>query len=870
MKRQRLIAVYMFGAIGVLLILAIALGSGTGGSGRPQVTTYPAVIPETTKTLTEDTTRFLSTVSKNNDTFIFNQSTPELEELSVGDVFAIGVTDLTPLGMLRKVNRVETQNGQVIISAVDATLTEAIQSGTIHIEQTLTPSDVLSFTSSSPDKLSRPADLAGEFYLKFDDFVIYDDDGDYQSLGDQIAISGETTFSPTFNFDLSIQNFDIQQLSTSIEYTSTTKFTVNGNVFRLDLDKEFPIQRYKMKPIVVTIGTLPVIITPVLTINTNLNGELSAGIESSITRYETFNAGIDYRGGHWDRFSDHTERFEFEEPRFSAAADFRVSIGPELSAFIYIWEGPYINAMGYLEVEADPFATPAWKLYAGLGVKVGMNMEWLKREDFEVEAIGYRFLLAQAGVTTPVANITEATEELIQFASLNTSTIMVFDSSGSMDDFDPSGVTKLQAAINASSNILDIIETQNQSLVSGVNQIGVVQFGETATISSSLTEDLETTRNAIQSLYSYGATAMADGLAAALETLDEAPSGSSSSIILLSDGLPNIGLGGDSFLIYLDPAAINQQVLDLASEAGDKGVCIYTIGFGYAGTLDSMDEDFLRQISENAKCGDYYTADNAIELANTYVTLRHTSTGGQISLEQDGNIQQGQTVELGTAQVAQNQTQFLYTVNWGGSRVEPIVHDPQGTLVDANYPGATISVAETVSTLIVDSPMPGEWQMAIYGAETGPSGTPYHAVLSTFQGSGQPQVTGNGSLLGIVIMILAVVGIGVYAVTRSTSRTAVLLIYGSSGQGRSVRLTQPRTLIGRGRTADIHIGDAKASRLHAEIIRRQTVWYVRDLNSGNGTWVNGRRIRSSQLQSGDGIRIGYTKMIFKKMTRKID
>ncbi|HWQ31655.1 MAG TPA: FHA domain-containing protein [Blastocatellia bacterium] len=64
-----------------------------------------------------------------------------------------------------------------------------------------------------------------------------------------------------------------------------------------------------------------------------------------------------------------------------------------------------------------------------------------------------------------------------------------------------------------------------------------------------------------------------------------------------------------------------------------------------------------------------------------------------------------------------------------------------------------------------------------------------------------------------------------------------------------------------GRRADCHVPlDAdNVSRTHATISRREDDYFVTDLGSSNGTYLNDQRIESAQLKDGDRIRIGnYT------------
>lgn len=64
-----------------------------------------------------------------------------------------------------------------------------------------------------------------------------------------------------------------------------------------------------------------------------------------------------------------------------------------------------------------------------------------------------------------------------------------------------------------------------------------------------------------------------------------------------------------------------------------------------------------------------------------------------------------------------------------------------------------------------------------------------------------------------------------------------------------------------GREGTLMIGDEFASASHARFRSAHGRWYVEDLGSTNGTWLNGRRIHAVQLlKKGDKIRIGHTVM----------
>ena len=76
-------------------------------------------------------------------------------------------------------------------------------------------------------------------------------------------------------------------------------------------------------------------------------------------------------------------------------------------------------------------------------------------------------------------------------------------------------------------------------------------------------------------------------------------------------------------------------------------------------------------------------------------------------------------------------------------------------------------------------------------------------------------------------------------------------------------LDGPRSTIGRSRDADCVLRDPNVSRHHAELRRSpQGDWTIADLGSTNGVKVNGRRVGSTRLKSGDEVTLGTTTFLF--------
>ena len=65
--------------------------------------------------------------------------------------------------------------------------------------------------------------------------------------------------------------------------------------------------------------------------------------------------------------------------------------------------------------------------------------------------------------------------------------------------------------------------------------------------------------------------------------------------------------------------------------------------------------------------------------------------------------------------------------------------------------------------------------------------------------------------------------------------------------------------IGRSKDADVQIDDRYASSLHARVFSRESRFYVEDMNSTNGTLLNGATLQGeAELIDGDSVQIGDT------------
>lgn len=117
--------------------------------------------------------------------------------------------------------------------------------------------------------------------------------------------------------------------------------------------------------------------------------------------------------------------------------------------------------------------------------------------------------------------------------------------------------------------------------------------------------------------------------------------------------------------------------------------------------------------------------------------------------------------------------------------------------------------------------------------------------------------------------VLILVGLGVYLLhskrsqVRKNSQPGIQAKLSDLATGNLYEISGSTCRIGRDNSSNIKLLDDSVSQNHAEIHRRREgVFYIVDLSSTNGTFINGKRVSQAQLNSGDVIEVGKTRLKF--------
>src|SRR5215471_13495616 len=88
------------------------------------------------------------------------------------------------------------------------------------------------------------------------------------------------------------------------------------------------------------------------------------------------------------------------------------------------------------------------------------------------------------------------------------------------------------------------------------------------------------------------------------------------------------------------------------------------------------------------------------------------------------------------------------------------------------------------------------------------------------------------------------------------AKPAALLVTDPSGHRSTVTIQTLPFRIGRQADNQFVVRDNRASRVHASIFSEQGDYWIEDLNSSRGTYVNGVRVQRQRLADSDKIEFG--------------
>jgi len=401
----------------VILILSmiVLVFSGCGGGNLiipppPDSEPLETIIPDTTKVVEEETIQAITSVAEDQSTIIFKTFTPQLEELIPGDIIAMGVTEHTPEGLLRRVKKITKggKNGnEIIVETEFATLEEAIEQGEFYFNEALKAEDAKEPTYyvegiefiRDKSKIKDSKIQLLEFNFKID-AIIFDGDNNPETKEDNITLTGQIAFnynllfSGKIGFPHLLKELNFQNI---VKIEKNLGVTVGGPVKLFS--KKIDLYTHDCGIKVVWIGCcFPVVLHPKITISANVEGEIFAKATVEITDEDTYTAGIKFDNGNWQPISSHENNFSPPSLSFSTGGSITFGVGPKLECKVDGVLGPYCKTTLYGKAIADIFTDPWWKLYLGIIAEAGVKIEIFSKvfASANLTVLDFEKIIAQA------------------------------------------------------------------------------------------------------------------------------------------------------------------------------------------------------------------------------------------------------------------------------------------------------------------------------------------------------------------------------------------------------------------------------------------------------------------------------------------
>ncbi|MBK7256041.1 MAG: carboxypeptidase regulatory-like domain-containing protein [Ignavibacteria bacterium] len=270
-------------------------------------------------------------------------------------------------GMIRKINSIQTQNGNVILNTSRAALTDVFQKLNLSFDKQLSASDTTSITPGDSVTITR---------IKRDAVNLIDITLSFQKQLNGVYVSGEITFSISYHVDIRINNFTLQS-GTEVSFTPIASVRLNAGLGALSMyETKVKLFDVNFQSFVVPIGGWPVVFTPNNSIYLKFDAEGRVTATAEVTSSIQTTTGVTYNNNIWTTFVNESHNFSFVPPlpNLSIEADAKVSLENEVTLRIYGIVGPYISVGPYLNLGVSVTPPIKAELYGGIEGSIGVRV----------------------------------------------------------------------------------------------------------------------------------------------------------------------------------------------------------------------------------------------------------------------------------------------------------------------------------------------------------------------------------------------------------------------------------------------------------------------------------------------------------------
>ena len=301
-----------------------------------------------------------------------------------GEILAAGSTPVTPDGLLVKVGSVAGR----LVRATPARLTEAVPSGTIDETFTLSPAGATARSAGGPLVQPISRRLAC-------------------SNGAKAEVTGSVSITPTFDLDAAWSPRGVSAVSFAGTLTEDAqlKASISGSAACSLKETALLTRPVRFRPVVFSVGPVPVVITPELQLYLDATGSVQAALTTSAGQTASVRAGLSYRDGTVSPISSLSTTFTHQPPTVSRTATAQAGVAPKFGFLMYGVAGPQLTTRASVRMDAQD---PQWTLKAGFTAGVKLVVPQLGIDHGRDDVVRFSRTLA-TGAGTPPATGTRTT-----------------------------------------------------------------------------------------------------------------------------------------------------------------------------------------------------------------------------------------------------------------------------------------------------------------------------------------------------------------------------------------------------------------------------------------------------------------------------
>jgi hypothetical protein len=304
-----------------------------------------------------------------------------------GAVVAAGVGPHTPYGFLGLVTGVSHHRGSTKLKVRPTTLMTALPSGSFKVKSTRLRA--LNSTARSNSRASvaprRPKRIWRKVHL-----------GVHCKGGGQVTVAGSVSVAPVVSMKASWSLFGGVSASFKAGMTASADLSAAAQAAAGCTVGPKTLARWKLAPIDVQVGPIPVVLVPQVEIVLAGDGSVSASVSTGVHGSVTATGGIAYDHGRFHPIGGVNPQLGFDPPSPSGKAHLGGEIGPSVSLLLYGVAGPKVDLRGGVALDADVTADPWWRLTAPIDLSAELAIPDVGIESGKLTIYHEDIALAQA------------------------------------------------------------------------------------------------------------------------------------------------------------------------------------------------------------------------------------------------------------------------------------------------------------------------------------------------------------------------------------------------------------------------------------------------------------------------------------------